>query len=200
MNRQHESESSRNGELDAAVLSLDDYTRTLEALILRLEMNHRASKFAAKPMKSKSSLLEGHAALVNSIWCDTLMLQRLQLAYERTEKLVSRDRELRDLCAENYMLSKEVLKIKKELEEARESVLKMQEKHHRSVEKEVALEGKEDHGSKFSPEEYKLRLRIEQHKLKVLNNAFLQLIISSENGWAEDYHLRMLVEKISEFL
>lgn len=200
MNRQEKPQSSRNDDFDAAVLLLDDYTKTLEALILRLEISHQAGKFSAKPNKSKSSLLEGHAALVNSNWCDTFMLQRLQLAYERTEKLVLGDRELQDMCAENYMLSNKVLKIKEELEEARETILKLQEEHHRSVEKGDTLEEEDDDRSKFSPEEHKFWLQEEQQKLKVLNNIFLQLIISSDVDWSQDYHLRMLVEKISKFL
>lgn len=199
MNRQDKPKSLRNDDLDAAVLSLDDYTKTLEALILRLEIS-QAGKVAAKPIKSKSSLLEGHAALVNSNWCDTVMLQRLQLAYERTEKLVLGDRELQDMCAENYMLSNKVLKIKEELEEAKETILKLQEQHHRSAEEGDALEETEDDGREFSPEKYKFWLQAEQHKLKVLNNVFLQLIVSSEVDWSQDYHLRMLVDKISKFL
>lgn len=62
------------------------------------------------------------------------------------------------------------------------------------------MEGKEDDGSKFLPDEHRFWLEVEQHKLKVLNNVFLQLIISSEVNWAQDCHLLMLVEKISKFL
>lgn len=199
MSRQDGSKSSQDEDFDAA-LSLNDYTKTLQALILRLKRSRQACKIAAKPIKSKSSLLEGHVELVNSDWCDTFMLQSLQLAYERTEKLYLGDRELQDLCTENYTLSNEVLTIKEELEEARETILTLQEKHHRSVEKEAFMEGKEDDGSKFLPDEHRFWLEVEQHKLKVLNNVFLQLIISSEVNWAQDCHLLMLVEKISKFL
>lgn len=111
MSRQDGSKSSQDEDFDAA-LSLNDYTKTLQALILRLKRSRQACKIAAKPIKSKSSLLEGHVELVNSDWCDTFMLQSLQLAYERTEKLYLGDRELQDLCTENYTLSNEVLTIK----------------------------------------------------------------------------------------
>lgn len=199
MNGSSSSGSSRDRVDDRAGMSIHDYIRTLEELILRLKIDHEARRMAPGSAESEHALLEEHAASINSFTTDLSLLQGLQLADEQVALLIEEDSELLALCAENHQICEEVMQKKQELEKANDTISKLKTAYHSHIEEKFSSNKKSDQGGNLSSEEER-KLKEEQQRFKVLNNIFLQVVTSSGMDWSKCENLTKLLDEVSQFL
>lgn len=185
---------------DVGLLSIHDYIKTLEELILRHKIDHEARTSASTgTAESEHMLLEEHVANISNFTTELSLLQSLQLADEQVNLLLKTDSELMALCAENQRRCKEVIKKQQELDKANATIRKLKSAYHSCIGEKFSSKKMLDQGGKHSVEEER-KLQEEQHKLKVINSILVQVVTSSGFNWAQNEHLTKLLDEISQFV